>query len=97
MGAERRNEWKCVSGPLGAVPQADRLVSKSQGSTGRRKTGRPLAYTGDPDSPALSDADKRKIKRRIANRESARRIRNRQLQKTEALMTEVRRPAPALL
>ena len=39
--------------------------------------GRPIAYCGDPDSPDLTPAERRRIKRRIANRESARRVRAR--------------------
>ena len=39
--------------------------------------GRPIAYCGDPDSPDLAPAERRRIKRRIANRESARRVRAR--------------------
>jgi type II secretory pathway pseudopilin PulG len=42
---------------------------------GRRKIGRPIAFTGDPDSMDLTDADRRRLKRRAANRESARRVR----------------------
>jgi len=37
--------------------------------------GRPIAYTGDPSSPHLTDEERRRLKRRIANRESARRVR----------------------
>ena len=44
---------------------------------GKRKVGRPIAYCGDPDSPDLLPAERRRIKRRIANRESARRVRAR--------------------
>lgn len=41
----------------------------------RKRVGRPLAYNGNPDAPHLTDQERRKIKRRIANRESARRVR----------------------
>ena len=30
---------------------------------GRRKIGRPIAFTGDPDSMDLTDADRRRLKR----------------------------------
>eukprot|EP00884_Botryococcus_braunii_P011545 jgi/Botrbrau1/20391/Bobra.0006s0052.1 len=40
-----------------------------------RKVGRPIAYKGDPNSPALTEEERRRVKRRIANRESARRVR----------------------
>ena len=39
---------------------------------------------GDPEADDLNDDDKRRIKRRIANRESARRVR----QKRQELMEE---------
>lgn len=41
----------------------------------RRRIGRPIAYTGDPDAQHLTEIERRHIKRRIANRESARRVR----------------------
>ncbi|KAK9803409.1 hypothetical protein WJX72_008393 [[Myrmecia] bisecta] len=41
----------------------------------KNKVGRPIAYNGDPNSPHLTEHEKRRIKRRIANRESARRVR----------------------
>ena len=43
----------------------------------KRKLGRPISYRGDPDSPNLTPTERRRIKRRIANRESARRVRAR--------------------
>ncbi|CAL8465681.1 g5217 [Coccomyxa elongata] len=46
---------------------------------GKRKVGRPIAYCGDPNSPDLTPAERRRIMRRIANRESARRVRARRL------------------
>ncbi|BDA42175.1 probable Ocs element-binding factor 1 at C-terminar half [Coccomyxa sp. Obi] len=50
---------------------------KSNAPREKRKVGRPIAYCGDPDSPDLTPAERRRIKRRIANRESARRVRAR--------------------
>ena len=37
--------------------------------------GRPIIYSGDPDAPNLTPQERRRIRRRIANRESARRVR----------------------
>ena len=48
-----------------------------QGKKGRRKVGRPITYQGSPSSPDLSPEERRVILRRIANRESARRVRDR--------------------
>ena len=45
----------------------------------KRKVGRPIAYCGDPNSPDLTPSERRRILRRIANRESARRVRARRL------------------
>lgn len=42
----------------------------------KRKVGRPLAFKGDINSKDLTEAERRRIKRRVANRESARRIRH---------------------
>lgn len=50
-----------------------------QGPQEKKKVGRPIAYVGDPDDPNLTPEQRRRVKRRIANRESARRVRNRKL------------------
>ena len=50
-----------------------------------RKLGRPVTFKGDPESSQLSDKERKRIKRRIANRESARRVR----QKRQVLMEEL--------
>ena len=42
---------------------------------GKRKVGRPIAYEGDPNAPHLTVAERRRMRRRVANRESARRVR----------------------
>ena len=49
--------------------------------------GRPILYSGDPDAPHLTSAERLCIKRRAANRESARRVRARR-QDTIDGMTE---------
>jgi hypothetical protein len=51
----------------------------------RKKVGRPIAYKGDPNSPHLTEDERRRVKRRIANRESARRVR----QKRQDLLGEL--------
>ncbi|EFN57345.1 hypothetical protein CHLNCDRAFT_57178 [Chlorella variabilis] len=58
----------------------------------RKRVGRPLAYNGNPDAPHLTDQERRKIKRRIANRESARRVRA----KRAELMDELQARQPML-
>ncbi|KAK9811941.1 hypothetical protein WJX73_001184 [Symbiochloris irregularis] len=70
----------------------------------KRPVGRPIEYKGDPDSPLLSEDQKRRVKRRIANRISASRVRQRRqeecaelreqlvasLQREQALMDHIR-------
>ncbi|KAL0031447.1 hypothetical protein WJX77_000984 [Trebouxia sp. C0004] len=53
--------------------------------TVRKKVGRPIAYKGDPNAANLTEAERRRIKRRIANRESARRVRARRQETLEEL------------
>ena len=43
----------------------------------RRKVGRPIMHKGEPNDPGLTERERRRIKRRIANRESAQRVRHR--------------------
>ena len=50
-----------------------------------KKLGRPVTFKGDPESAAQSDGERRRVKRRIANRESARRVR----QKRQVLVEEL--------
>jgi len=51
--------------------------------------GRPVAYQGDPDAPELSEKERRRIKRRIANRESAQRVRHRRQEELEEMQLKV--------
>ena len=45
-----------------------------------RRIGRPLSYDGDPEKdPGLTAGERKQLKRRIANRESARRARDRRI------------------
>ena len=52
--------------------------------------GRPIEYYGDADAPNLTPAERRRIRRRIANRESARRVRSRRLGELEEAQKSVR-------
>ncbi len=51
--------------------------------------GRPIAYKGDPNAPELTEAERRRIKRRIANRESARRVRHKRMELLDELQGKV--------
>lgn len=54
----------------------------------KKKVGRPIAYRGDPNAPELTDAERRRIKRRIANRESARRVRHKRQEELEDMQAK---------
>jgi len=56
----------------------------------RRKVGRPIMHKGDPNDPTLTEKERRGIKRRIANRESARRVRHRRQEELEEMQLKVR-------
>jgi hypothetical protein len=58
--------------------------------TEKRRVGRPIEYYGDADAPNLTSAERRRIRRRIANRESARRVRSRRLGELEEAQKAVR-------
>ena len=60
-----------------------------QDSKAKRKVGRPIAYCGDPYAPGLLPEQRRVILRRIANRESARRVRARRQDELERLTEQV--------
>lgn len=55
----------------------------------KRKVGRPLSYTGDPNAKHLTETERRQIKRRIANRDSARRVRQKKLQTVSELSLQL--------
>ncbi|BDA51202.1 probable bZIP transcription factor 11 at C-terminar half [Coccomyxa sp. Obi] len=59
-------------------------------SNEKRKVGRPIIYCGDPDSPDLTPQERRRIRRRIANRESARRVRAKRQDLLEDMSIKVR-------
>eukprot|EP00884_Botryococcus_braunii_P021449 jgi/Botrbrau1/7989/Bobra.384_2s0017.1 len=75
---ERRRSLRMRRAPtLRSVPTfgSDGEDGKDKTLKERKKVGRPIAYKGDPNSPALTEEERRRVKRRIANRESARRVR----------------------
>jgi len=59
-------------------------------SKNRRRVGRPITYKGDPDAKNLTQGERRKVKRRIANRESAQRVRARRAETLGELQIKVR-------
>ena len=58
----------------------------------KRKVGRPIIYSGDPDAPDLTPQERRRIRRRIANRESARRVRAKRQDLIEEMSIKVGNP-----
>lgn len=46
-------------------------------------------HKGDPNHPALTEKERQRIKRRIANRESARRVRYRRQEEMEEMQIRV--------
>ena len=60
-----------------------------QDGRAKRKVGRPIAYRGDPYAPCLAPEQRRVILRRIANRESARRVRARRQDELDRLTQQV--------
>lgn len=65
--------------------QASREGDNQDWSKPKKKVGRPITYNGDPNAPELTDAERRKVKRRIANRESARRVQQRRKEMIDEL------------
>ncbi len=61
------------------------LLMKQDWSKPKKKVGRPITYNGDPNAPELTEAERRKVKRRIANRESARRVQQRRKEMIDEL------------
>lgn len=55
----------------------------------KKKVGRPIAYRGDPNAPELTEQERRRIKRRIANRESARRVRHKRQEELEDMQIKM--------
>ena len=67
-----------------------------QDGRAKRKVGRPIAYRGDPYAPGLAPEQRRVILRRIANRESARRVRARRQDELDRLTQQVCAAVPLL-
>lgn len=65
-------------------------VTGEQGAV-RKKVGRPISFQGDINSKDLTDAERRRIKRREANRESARRVRQKRQETMEELQARMDR------
>ena len=76
-------------------PSREKVVSATSCATlqVKRRVGRPIAYHGDPNSPHLTPAERRRMKRRVANRESARRVRARRFMQIDAMAIKVVIPA----
>ena len=55
----------------------------------KKRVGRPLKYEEAADSPNMTEAEKRKLRRRTANRESARRVRDRRTKHSGKLEAKV--------
>lgn len=61
----------------------------SRGGPTSSGLGRPIAYPGDPSDEHLTEEERRRLKRRIANRESARRVRQKRQEQMEELQAKV--------
>eukprot|EP00884_Botryococcus_braunii_P013371 jgi/Botrbrau1/22034/Bobra.0024s0047.1 len=70
-------------GPIGRGRGAPSGVEGAQ--VQKKKVGRPIAFQGDVNAPHLTEAERRRLRRREANRESARRVR----MKRQAVLEEV--------
>ncbi|KAL0019558.1 hypothetical protein WJX79_001231 [Trebouxia sp. C0005] len=68
-----------------SATQASRGGDDQDWSKLKKKVGRPITYNGDPNAPELTEAERRKVKRRIANRESARRVQQRRKEMIDEL------------
>ncbi|CAL5226705.1 g9556 [Coccomyxa viridis] len=66
-----------TSGRLQQSEPQGKCNNEVKGVTTKRKVGRPIAYQGEPDSPDLEPEQRQIILRRIANRRSAQRGRER--------------------
>lgn len=81
LSSKKRHATTLSSPNQAAKSAPSQLEGKAKG---KKKVGRPIAYKGDPNDPRLTEDERRRIKRRIANRESARRVR----QKRQELMDD---------
>jgi FtsZ-binding cell division protein ZapB len=75
-----------IAEPVVAAASAEqRSEADEDAQPKKKKVGRPIAYKGDINSPHLTEAERRRIKRRVANRESARRVRQKRQETMEEL------------
>ena len=82
--------WESGRKQQGLVSSPENEGSLVQGPKQGRKVGRPILYTGDPHAPGLTSLERRTMVRRLANRESARRVRLRRQDHLQQLEDEVR-------
>ena len=64
-------------------------VSEWWQGTRKRGRGRPVIYQGDPDAPGLDPEQRKLLQRRISNRDSARRTRERHQEQAASLYAKV--------
>lgn len=82
---------------MGGVDTTHASISHvMQGWHKPKKVGRPITYNGDPNAPELTEAERRRVKRRIANRESARRVQQRRKEMIDELQHKVLAVYPCL-
>ncbi|KAK9807700.1 hypothetical protein WJX72_006588 [[Myrmecia] bisecta] len=75
---------------VGVKPgEDDRSSSDDPPQPAKKKVGRPVTLKANPYSKTLTEEDRRRIKRRTANRESARRVRHKRQEQVDALQLEV--------
>ncbi|KAK9824369.1 hypothetical protein WJX72_009773 [[Myrmecia] bisecta] len=85
----RQMSTRPAAGAMRRSPRGSATGSSSNKVKEKRKVGRPITYKGDPNAPHLTEAEKRRIKRRIANRESARRVRQKRQGQLEELQAKM--------
>ena len=90
--AERDKAYHYSLGVATKGLRVERLSVCSQSPKEKRKVGRPIIYSGDPDAPNLTPQERRRIRRRIANRESARRVRAKRQDLIEEMSIKVCTP-----
>eukprot|EP00891_Asterochloris_glomerata_P005052 jgi/Astpho2/5052/Aster-05974 len=70
-------------------PRGRGMAGEAQAGRGCKKLGRPITWDGDPEDPNLPESDRKKIRRRVKNRESARRVQQRRKAAAEDLQHQV--------
>ncbi|GAB4824104.1 hypothetical protein N2152v2_011150 [Parachlorella kessleri] len=92
MWEQEDEELDALLGPDEGATSDEDDDQTPKGGPKRKQVGRPLKYKGDPNAPHLTEEERRRIKRRIANRESARRVR----QKRNEYMDDLQSKCTAL-